>query len=179
MKFDLFSVPFWVINIDINKIKLNNLNFEKTWLSETLSSHNFNNKLEKDSEKYLLTQINNLIGQTIKPPYKIILKSIWENQYGENDFQEKHEHAGSHFSFVIYKKIKESNTIFMNPVLNLLESYYEDSILFDFFSKQFKPSCREGQMIIFPSFISHMVLKHSNSVTIAGNIKIEKLNANI
>ena len=105
MKLDLFSVPFWITNIDLDKIKLNNLKFSKTFLSETLSSHDYNNKLEENSEKYLLEVIVKTLLPTIKPPFKVIMDSIWENQYLENDFQEKHEHPGKHISFVIYKKI--------------------------------------------------------------------------
>jgi len=178
MKLDLFSVPFWITNIDLDKIKLNNLKFSKTFLSETLSSHDYNNKLEENSEKYLLEVIVKTLLPTIKPPFKVIMDSIWENQYLENDFQEKHEHPGKHISFVIYKKIKDSNTVFINPSFTLLESYYDETIIDDICQKDFKPSCKQGQMILFPSFLTHMVCKNNNSVTIAGNIKIEKINGN-
>ena len=36
----------------------------------------------------------------------------------------------------------------------------------------YKPKCKQGDLIIFPSFMTHMVLPLSNSETIAGNLKI-------
>ena len=55
MKLNIFSIPLYIANIDINKINLVNEKFEETWLSETSSSHNFKNTLDNNnSTNYLL-----------------------------------------------------------------------------------------------------------------------------
>ena len=54
MKLDLFSVPIYIGNIDIDKIKIEHKRFERTWHSQTKSSHNFNNKIEDDSASFIL-----------------------------------------------------------------------------------------------------------------------------
>ena len=175
MKVNLFQIPIFIGNIDCSKIILESDGLEKTWNSQTLSSHNFPIKMSKDSLDYLLEKIWNLIQSEFKTDFKIKLHSIWENFYKENDYQEKHIHPGSHFSFIIYKDIDESKTVFFNPNSNLILSFYlglmNNMYLGDL---SFKPECRKNQIIVFPSFLEHLVLKHSNSVTISGNIQIVK-----
>ena len=43
----------------------------------------------------------------------------------------------------------------------------------NFFVQIFEPKCRKNQMILFPSFIEHMVKNNKNNATISGNINIE------
>ena len=174
MKLDLFSVPIYIGNIDIDKIKIEHKRFERTWHSQTKSSHNFNNKIEDDSASFILNCISKLISKDINAPHKLEIKNIWENHYLENDFQEKHNHPQSHFSFIIYKKVINSNTIFYNPSLSIMSAYYNPKLLknLNYFNESFKPECKSGQIIIFPSFIEHMVVKNNDSITIAGNINV-------
>ena len=151
MKLNIFSIPLYIANIDINKINLVNEKFEETWLSETSSSHNFKNTLDNNSINYLLQKIGSLLSEDIKGKFKINLTSIWQNNYKENDFQERHTHAGSHFSFIIFKKIDESRTVFLNPIEDLITSYYNGSNL-NIFEQVYTPECRQGQIILFLVF---------------------------
>jgi|GEM_PF-2025929 len=180
MKLNLFSVPIFIDNIDSSKIDIKNQNFEKTWNSETLSSFNYSNILDKESFNYLLKIIAGSLSTQFKEPLKIQLLNIWENRYTDNDFQEKHAHPQAHFSFIIYKEVTEGKTIFFNPAINLIESYYPAPYFFNktnFFQLEFLPKCRKDQIVIFPSFIEHMVKKINNSVTISGNITIHPNNS--
>lgn len=169
MKIDLFSVPIYITNIDLEKLKLSPKEISKTWLSETPSSLNSQHMVEAESLEYILREISSLLNLTVD--CKIKLKKIWENHYKKGDFQESHVHAGSHFSFIIYKKITESKTVFLNPAANLIESYYINSP-YKPIQDIFEPKCRQGQMIVFPSFLTHMVKKSKDSITISGNIEI-------
>ena len=171
---NLFQIPIFISNVDLDKIKIDHEGFKKNWCSETLSSFSLKNYIEKDSAVYLLKIIGNELSHIIHEPFNITIHSIWKNKYETNDYQEKHTHAGSHFSFVIYKNVEKSNTILFNPSLNLIHSYYNNMGI-KVFQESFTPQCRSNQMIIFPSFVEHMVAKHSNSETIAGNITIEKI----
>jgi hypothetical protein len=170
MKIDLFSIPIYITNIDLNKINLSFKKINKTWLSETPSSLKSQHMLEDKSLEYLLYEISLLLN--ISSNHKIKLDDIWENHYSNGDFQESHMHPGSHFSFIIYKKINESKTVFFNPAINLVDSYYINS-KYKPIQKSFEPKCRQGQMIVFPSFLAHMVKKSDNSETIAGNVSLE------
>lgn len=179
MKLDLFSVPIFIDNIDSSKINIKNENFEKTWNSETLSSFNYSNILDEGSANYLLKIIATSLSTNFKEPLKIQLLNIWENRYNHNDFQEKHTHPQCHFSFIIYKEVIEGKTIFFNPAINLIESYYPAPYFFNktnFFQLEFLPKCRKDQIVIFPSFLEHMVKKINNSVTISGNLTIHPNN---
>ena len=103
MKLDLFSVPIFIDDIDSSKININNINFEKTWNSQTISSFNYTNTIDEESAKYLLQTIANCISPSFGKSLRIEILNIWENIYEKDDFQEKHTHPQSHFSFVIYK----------------------------------------------------------------------------
>lgn len=175
MKLNLFSIPVYICNVDLEKIKIENKDVEKTWLSETPSSFNFENNLSQESSSYILGKIANLLKKDFNFAFNITLQNIWQNFYKNNDYQEKHNHPGSHFSFIIYKDIKESQTVLFNPCENLIESYYKDfkdiGHAIDYY---YQPECTQGQMLLFPSFLIHMVKKNNNSSTIAGNIVIKK-----
>tara|TARA_R110000744_G_scaffold303637_1_gene412255 strand:- start:1013 stop:1543 length:531 start_codon:yes stop_codon:yes gene_type:complete len=176
MIIDLFKIPVFINNIDIKKIKLNNKQFKRTWPSETLSTYDQavsqKTEMDKESVLYLSKKIVSILEEKIKYPFTVKLKDIWENYYLNNDYQEPHLHEDSDFSFIIYKDVKESETIFLNPIKNYLLFYPNIKHIFD---STFKPECKNGQIIIFPSFLEHMVLKSSKQKTIAGNIHFQKI----
>tara|TARA_S200002703_G_scaffold83171_1_gene71601 strand:+ start:268 stop:789 length:522 start_codon:yes stop_codon:yes gene_type:complete len=173
MKLSIFQIPIYIGNIDVDKIKLSNQDFEKTWLSETKSSYNFVNKIDTTSWKYLTDIIVKLLKEDFNFDYKLSLEKIWENKYEKDDFQENHIHIGSHFSFIIYKKVDKSNTIFFRPDKNLFESFYGNN--FELFNNEYVPECKSNQIIIFPSCIEHMVCKNNLSETISGNLTIKRV----
>jgi len=174
MKLDLFSVPIFIDNIDASKIILNNGKFEKTWISQTNSSFNSKNKLDLESEEYLMKKIGHLLSNHFFNPAKLSIINIWENRYEKGDFQEKHAHPHSHFSFIVYKKISESKTLFINPSNYLISSFIPNKIIdnSNLFQLDFMPSCRENQIVLFPSFLEHLVAKTDSGVTISGNLII-------
>tara|TARA_R100001015_G_C4599056_1_gene154127 strand:+ start:635 stop:1177 length:543 start_codon:yes stop_codon:yes gene_type:complete len=176
MKLDLFSIPIYVGNIDLDKIKLKKIKVKRQWLSGTESSHDCHNEITEECSRYILNTIVELLNYDIQVPYELALSSIWQNNYINNDYQERHAHPGSDFSFIIYKKVKQSHTVFFNPAMQLIESYYRKvhlvkTVLID---SLFKVECREGQIVVFPSFLEHMVLKNNNSITISGNVNIKE-----
>ena len=175
MKINLFEESIFIGNIDAAKINLKTKDFFKTWDSETLSSYASFNELDEESVKYLLEIIAKLLKEKIEQGFKLNLIKIWQNNYLQNDFQEKHTHPHSHFSFVIYKKTKESKTVFFNPAEHLIQSFYDINFLenTNFFQLKFEPKCRENQIVVFPSYLEHMVKKHDDSTTISGNLKLE------
>jgi len=96
---NLFEIPIYIGDIDVDKIKLKKIDFEKTWLSKTNSTFkntldkNILDVIEKDSLVYLLNTLAKLLEEKIEEKFKISLLNIWENIYTDNDFQEPHIHA--------------------------------------------------------------------------------------
>lgn len=176
MKINLFSVSIWVGNINADKLNFPEQNFKKTFGSEIKTSYDngIGSKLTEESGNYLLNTIANLLNETLTDPYNLQLQNIWENSYEQGDFQEKHIHPESDLSFIVYKKVEESKTVFMNPADKLIGAFYpECKRKQSFFGPVFYiPECRSNQIIIFPSFIEHYVKKTNNATTIAGNLKI-------
>lgn len=174
MKIDLFSVPIWIGNIDSSLIKLDQEELKTSFGSEMLTSYSKGTNITKESVEYLYKKIIGLLDETIKNPYQLQIINIWENHYIDSDFQEKHIHIQSDLSFIIYKKIDESRTVFLHPTNKLIESFYSScNRKKTFFGPlNYVPECRENQIIIFPSFIEHYVKKTNNAITIAGNLSL-------
>tara|TARA_R110000822_G_C15232506_1_gene485473 strand:+ start:63 stop:605 length:543 start_codon:yes stop_codon:yes gene_type:complete len=176
---NLFEIPIYIGKINLKKIKLKNSKLEKTWVSDISSSYKKNlnediqNIIDKNSLSYLLNLIVKLFEEKQQEEFKIVLINIWENIYKNKDFQEPHIHIRSDFSFIIYKKVEEKGgkTLFFNPSRNFIEPFPNISYLY---AKTFQPFCKEGQIILFPSFLEHMVLKTSNQHTISGNLRFIK-----
>jgi hypothetical protein len=153
MKYNIFPTPIWVEDIDSSKLELTTEEYKKAWLSGTLSSYlSNNNKMTQKGAKYLKEQIINCLQDFKIYDCKII--NVWRNIY-DNDFQERHTHPNSSFSFTIYEKLEKPQTV-LDP--------YIDCIFF--------PQVKQNQMILFPSYLEHMVKKAKNSITISGNIGI-------
>jgi len=159
-------------NIDISKLNVTGDNFKKTFGSDIKTTLNGNTLFDKNSINYLNIELRYILGYLLKPycrNFVFNVCDIWLNKYDKNDYQESHTHP-SDFSFIIYYKVDKSYTIFNNPVKNLLEMC--DSKIFD---KHSKPKLKQGDLIIFPSYLEHWVKPNSNNVTIAGNIKIMEI----
>ena len=168
MKIELFSTPLIIGNIDLNKFKLIAPELKNTWESNTLSTYGQENKMTKENYDYLMVTLASLLGQVIRGETTFKLQNIWENDYRENDFQENHIHTGSHFSFIIYVKGEKSNTVFFAPHKYLIECFYKQNE----FPYSYQSECRPGQIVLFPSYLEHMVLKNTGSITYAGNIEL-------
>lgn len=174
MKIDLFSIPIWIGNIDASRIIVEDTNLSETFRSDIQTSFSKHNNVPKESLDYLYSVMVKLLDETIFCPYSLKIDHIWNNYYRTDDFQEIHTHPGSDVSFIIYKKIKESSTIFQNPNYTTIDSYYHRSKRLSkiFGEHDYRPECRENQICIFPSFLEHYVKKTSNALTIAGNATI-------
>jgi hypothetical protein len=172
MNFDIFPTKIYVGNIDAQKIKIKEKKILNKWnnVATSHSTNSLDNTLEKESLNYLLKTITTLLDEVIHKPYRINLTNIWKNYYKNKDFQETHIHPKSNFSFVIYEKIKESQTIFYAPNHFLIQSIFDEPSLYP---QTFKPNLTQNQIIIFPSFLEHGVEQHNNSISIAGNFNFD------
>ena len=169
MKLNCFAVPFYISTIDPNKIKIKNGDLVAAGYSNTLTSFYSKNFITKECHDYLLKVFKELLSEDIKKDFNVEISNIWENKYIENSYHEKHIHPKSHFSFIIYKRIEKSNTVFYNPIDKLLQSFYCD-LEIDLFDLFVESNFKQNQIILFPSFVEHMLKPNSNSETIAGNI---------
>lgn len=170
MQLNLFSIPVHITNIDVSRIILKTDDFKENWVSKTKSSFGGVNKLTLNSYNYLMEHICKLLYPHLDGKTELQLQNIWQNNYVDNDFQESHIHTKSHFSFIIYASGEESKTVFFAPHKYLLECFYEE----DLYDYSYETELRPGQIIVFPSFLEHMVKKNSGTMTYAGNLKMIK-----
>ena len=166
---NLFSVPILIGNINLDKIKINNEKFENKWASSTKTSHGFKNTIDTESQKYMGQKFASLLETLLKEKFTLKLMNIWENIYEKDSFQEPHTHGASDFSFIVYKKINESQTVFFHPGKNAIQCLNT----LPYFQTDQRLPLREGQFVIFPSFLEHMGLRSNNQSTISGNLLVE------
>ena len=170
MKLELFSTPFFMGNIDLRKIKLD-AKMGEAFVSKTPSSISEDpekNILDPESGEYIISIIVELLREKYQY-FTITLLGLWRNKYLNMDFQEPHIHVDSKFSFIIYEEVGETtHTLFYNPAKYLIHAtlgHRQGCVL-----EQFIPQVRKGQIIVFPSYIEHMVNRNSDQMTISGNL---------
>ena len=164
MRLELFSVSVFIGNIDLKKIKLTS-KMGHAFVSKTPSSFGRKNELNPESAKYIISVIGKLLEEKYQH-FKVDLINTWRNKYLDNDFQEPHYHMDSKFSFIIYEKVNTPHTVFFNPAKYLIDA----TRAYFFVPREFKPQIKKGQIIVFPSYIEHMVNQNSDQVTISGNV---------
>lgn len=166
---NLFNNLIATKNLDTSKLKVVGKNFKKSFESKIKTTLNGETLFDKDSINYLNLQLTDILSYLLKPYCKNFLfnvSGIWINQYDKKDFQASHVHA-SDFSFIIYYKINKSHTVFNSPVKKLLETFQSK-----IFNIEYEPDLKQGDIIVFPSYLEHWVRPNSGNTTIAGNIKI-------
>ena len=171
---NIFPTFFATKTLDLKKINIVGNKFSKTFESEIETTLEGQTLLDINSMNYLNLQLTDMLAHLLKNRCKTFvfkMTGMWMNKYDNNNYQGTHCHPGD-FSFIIYYKTDKSYTVFNSPVKNLLEMG-KNSYLFDV---SYDPIYKEGDIVMFPSYLDHWVKPNSNSITIAGNIKIEKLN---
>ena len=158
-------------NLNLSNLKFVGKNFNNTFESNIKTTLNGNTLFDKESINYLNINLTEILSYLLKPyceDFTFNVVDIWINRYDNNSYQGSHVHS-SDFSFIIYYKVDKSHTVFNSPVKNLLESYNTE-----LFFKQYEPNLKEGDIIVFPSYLEHWVKPNSNGITLAGNINIIK-----
>ena len=170
MRYDLFSVPFFIDQVDLDKIDIGEAPFERIWLSETNSTLGKQHTISQGTYEYLIEIITrnlptDLIGENPR------FGEIWRNKYDIQDWQDIHIHPRSSWSFVIYETVDKSKTVFMNPLFKDIQNQFGSSVRE--FPLDFRPDCKTGDIVIFPSFIEHFVMSGNVGTTISGNIYMD------
>jgi len=156
-------------NLDKSKLKIIGKKFNKTFESEIKTTLKGHTLFDVKSMNYLNIHLTDLLSHLLKPiclNFVFKLNDIWINKYDKKDYQGSHIHPGD-YSFIIYYKIDKSYTVFNSPVKSILES--GNNKIFD---KDYQTKLKQGDIIMFPSYLEHWVRPNSNNITIAGNIKI-------
>ena len=165
---NIFPNLIGVKNLDLSNFKVTGKNFKNTFESNIKTTLNSNTLLDKKSINYLNLELTTILSPLLKPYCKNFVfnvTKIWMNKYEKNDYQGAHIH-GSDFSFIIYYK-GDSNTVFNSPSKNILQCF--DDAIFDV---SYEPNLKQGDIIVFPSYLEHWVKPNSNTETVSGNIKI-------
>jgi len=170
MKKEIFAIPIFEDTVDLDKINLPDVDTEPTWDSGVPSS--FSTKLEVPEETYNhLSEIINknlyeadLLGANAK------FGHVWYNRYDKHHYQDAHLHPRCQWSFIIYVDIRPK-TSFLNPSMGLIQNQMGNNL--EAFPLDYKPDLEPGSIIIFPSFLMHMVNSGNEGTTISGNIYMD------
>ena len=95
---------------------------------------------------------------------------IWKNVYDKHHYQDVHIHPNCQWSFVIYVD-RVSKTSFLNPSIKDIQNQIGQSVVQ--FPLDYKPNLGPGSIIIFPSFLFHMVNSGVEGTTISGNVYMD------
>lgn len=178
----------------LNKIQKlyhsNQLNVPDGWLTDniftTFNREDINSHLfHKDSK--IIQYYNSYIRKFFDKPVEFEIDDIWLNVYSKGEYQEEHTHLSpnifvprSHFSCIHYLKFDENVHVpvtFNDPIATMRFNTLEmDS---NYYSERWSPSIKEGDLLMFPPYLSHFVSKSEPTpenprISIAFNIRIHK-----
>ena len=106
MKKEIFAIPIFEDKVDIEKIKLPEMETEPTWDAGVPSTFAKKLPLENEAYEHLSSIINqnlydgNLLGANPK------FGHIWYNRYDKHHYQDAHLHPGCQWSFIIYVDLR-------------------------------------------------------------------------
>jgi hypothetical protein len=125
------------------------------------------------------------VSRFFDKPSKLEIIDIWYNYYVDGEYQEIHNHVSgnifqkdSHFSCIHYLKFNSEihlPTTFLDP----LESLRHHSLEMEsnHYGPKYHPGVREGDLIMFPSYLDHFVRKSQPTpndprITVAFNLHV-------
>lgn len=157
------------------------------WLTDKLTTSydedDLNHRIFK-SEKIHKTYVKYLTSVFDKE-ITFSLEDMWFNYYIDGEYQEEHNHINSspfqppvHFSCIHYLKYDEEeheSTTFHDPISALRSHSFEMES--NYYKESWTPKVKEGDLLIFPSYLSHHVPKSKPTpdnprITIAFNLRV-------
>jgi hypothetical protein len=169
---DLFAIPIFEDKVDLSKISIECGEYNSTWDSEIKTSLGSNIEVADETWEHLNEVISRNINQINCSYENAGIRSIWRNIYTKTDYQDPHIHPHSQWSFIIYETVPRSKTMFFNPSMKDIQNQISGGGIPDFML-DYKPDLEVGSIIIFPSFLMHMVAHGSEGSTISGNIHLD------
>jgi len=126
----------------------------------------------------LLQDVSQNIQEAIKMaefyPHAFLVAQQWFNAYGPGQNQEEHNHVPSHLSGIYYMQYEpdfHNCTTFLNPLKNFCEAPRHNKHFFDpdmcgygCYKEEMTLNIDEGDVVIFPSQLGHMVNKQPGIV---------------
>lgn len=186
------SIYFGKIDVETHKSIKNIINLEKenkshsygSWkLCEVKSTFFEDSILYNDTlvgyEEILEEEMKKHMNK-INEKLNYVIEKMWYNVYNKNDFQEPHTHLGKcnklSLSCIYCVAESDAKLYFFNPrytthSLSGISSVFDS----DNYKEHFFPNLKEGNIIIFPSYLYHGVSPQKSDtqrITVAFNINI-------
>lgn len=161
----IFPTPVVFFNLDRpltekeNNFLLNQETHSNTGNTISKNKNILDEDVNKNLKTFIKISINKYFEKIVKPKYKVTpyITQSWINYTKEGEFHHKHEHPNSFISGVFYIKAdKQKDKIhFFNNLYRQLKLPTDNYDAWNSDSWWF--SVETGQLILFPSSLTHMV----------------------
>jgi hypothetical protein len=169
---NLFAIPIFEDVVDLDKIHIESKEYNTTWDSEINTSFGTEHNVSEETWIHLNEVVSRNINEIQCSYENARIDGIWRNVYTKNDYQDPHIHPHSQWSFIIYETVPESKTLFFNPSMKDIQNQICGNGTPQF-PLDYKPKLKAGSIIIFPSFLMHMVTHGNEGSTISGNVYLD------
>jgi len=156
-----------ILSNKILEIQTNTAAGGRDWLCDTYNTLGTYDLLTDAMFDNLVTKVTDHVNEYVRlhgSDYKYTCNAAWANVYKNRDYQEFHVHAGNTISVVYYLTVPEGSgdIVWKSPIepdmlpIKGIKDYNELSYKTCYYSP--KP----GDLIIFRSYLSHMVKQGTN-----------------
>ena len=172
----LFGIPIYFGKIKLKQEEVNyiiNSDYERVHIDNgfrTKDNYLLNNKNLKNLKKEVQNELNNFVYNQlkIKNNFKFMMLNSWGMKHVKNDWAQPHYHSNSFISGVVYLKTNKDSGYFSfnkssdwnNISSNFLKFEYTEYTQENSDTWNILPE--EGDIIFFPSFLTHSVSKNTS-----------------
>ena len=177
MQYCFPSVVFWYLNV--GQIDFGDLENKCVVNTEWNCNVKTSRGVEYDWNEFLQTIQPHFKELPYKKPTTLNFGCPWMNVYGKGSYQEAHQHVstGEQLSYCYFSKLPEGSGKF--GFWNELFRLYSTTNLYQNLNidvmEWASPEVKEGDLLIFPSFLIHQVTYHGVDdlrVTVSGNVRM-------
>tara|TARA_Y100001970_G_scaffold234422_1_gene292769 strand:- start:318 stop:887 length:570 start_codon:yes stop_codon:yes gene_type:complete len=179
---EIFSIPFFELKVDLDRIVIPESKFEPSWESGVPTTILTQKQIPISTVEYLTEVISKPLDTIKDKSVAMRFTQIWRNKYSEHTYQGYHIHPKTQWSFVIYETVQSAKTVFMNPSLHNLQNHAPSGeacmgSTYDCYVT-FEPDyLGPGDMVLFPSWLAHHVRPGNTGTTISGNVLLHHGNS--
>jgi len=199
MRVDLFSTPIYMLNVadteeglklsqavsnvDIESLTEPNTHWDCTVDTGFFKKFEIPSEVKKAVKDCVIPHVKNYVATSTllnNTDLHADIHELWLNRYFKGYSQEPHDHAGVceiSFNYIYKTATPDTSFKFINVLVPHINTMWFETLGLSFTGKEAAVNLRDGDLLLFPSFLTHSVFYRNENerITLSGNVKLTPL----